>query len=133
MLPREGTKGTNKVCVLCLLCLLVASCRNHSATDLTVAAQITPRPARVGHAIVTLLVTNRSGKNVSGARIKLEGNMSHSGMAPVFADATEFEPGRYRANIELNMAGDWIVLVHLTLADGTKVDRQFDIKGVAPA
>ena len=39
MLPREGTKGTKKVCVLCLLCLLVASCRNHSATDLTVAAQ----------------------------------------------------------------------------------------------
>jgi len=79
-----------------------------------------------------LLVTNGSGKNVSGARIKLEGNMSHSGMAPVFADATEFEPGRYRANIELNMAGDWIVLVHLTLADGTKMDRQFEIKGVAP-
>ena len=59
--------------------------------------------------------------------------MSHSGMAPVFADAAEVEPGRYRANMELTMAGDWIVLVHLTLADGTKVDRQFDIKGVAPA
>ena len=29
------------------------------------------------------------------------------------------------------MAGDWFVLVHVTLPDGRKLDRQFDIKGVA--
>ena len=59
--------------------------------------------------------------------------MSHAGMTPVFADAPEVEPGRYRTSMELTMAGDWIVLVHLTLANGTKVDQQFEIKGVAPA
>ena len=59
--------------------------------------------------------------------------MSHAGMAPILADATEVEPGRYRTSLELPMAGDWIVLVHLTLSNGTRVDRQFDIKGVAPA
>jgi YtkA-like len=87
----------------------------------------------VGHATITLRVTDGSGKPVSGARLKLEGNMSHAGMAPVFADAPEVEPGRYRTSMELTMAGDWIVLVHLTLANGTKVDQQFEIKGVAPA
>lgn len=59
--------------------------------------------------------------------------MSHSGMAPVFADAAEFEPGQYRANMELTMAGDWIVLVHVTLPGNRKLDRQFEIKGVGPA
>ena len=59
--------------------------------------------------------------------------MSHAGMTPVFVDATEFEAGRYRANMDLSMAGDWVVLVHITLPDGATVDRQFDIKGVAPA
>jgi len=59
--------------------------------------------------------------------------MSHAGMAPIFADAREVEAGRYRTSMEFTMAGDWIVLVHLTLVDGTKVDRQFEIKGVAPA
>jgi len=98
-----------------------------------VAAQITPRPPRVGRSTITLLVTDATGALVPGSRIKLEGNMSHAGMTPVFAEAAEFEPGRYRANIDLPMAGDWIVSVHLTLADGTKVERQFDIKGVAPA
>src|SRR3954447_16443678 len=101
MLPREATKGTNKVCVLCLLCLLVASCRNQSQTGLTVAAQITPRPPRVGRSTITLLVTDATGALVPGSRIKLEGNMSHAGMTPVFAEAAEFEPGRYRANIDL--------------------------------
>ena len=129
----QTSRGTNKIIGLCLLCLFAAGCSNQSKTSLTVAAQVTPRPARVGQATVTLLVTDATGALINGIRIKLEGNMSHAGMTPVFADATEFEPGRYRANIKLPMAGDWIVLVHLTLADGTKVERQFDIKGVAPA
>ena len=29
------------------------------------------------------------------------------------------------------MAGDWYVAVHVTLPDGRKLDRQFEIKGVA--
>ena len=59
--------------------------------------------------------------------------MSHAGMTPVFASAAEIEPGRYRANIELTMPADWVILVHMTMPDGGKVERQFEIKGVAPA
>lgn len=59
--------------------------------------------------------------------------MSHAGMTPVFVDAAEVEPGRYRANMELTMAGDWIVVVHLILLSGEKAEREFEIKGVAPA
>lgn len=70
---------------------------------------------------------------MAGARITLEGNMSHAGMAPAFADATEIEPGRYRAILELSMAGDWLVAAHLSLPDGRKLERQFEIKGVAAA
>ncbi len=57
--------------------------------------------------------------------------MSHPGMAPVFTETTETEPGRYRANLELPMAGDWHVAVHVTLPDGRRFERQFEIKGVA--
>jgi len=28
------------------------------------------------------------------------------------------------------MAGDWYFVVHMTLADGRKLERQFEIKGV---
>ena len=56
----------------------------------------------------------------------LEGNMSHAGMSPVFAEAHEAGNGNYRATMELSMAGEWIVLVHVTLADGRKVEQQFE-------
>ena len=136
MPPQKGTKGTNKISCLCLLCLFATcfiSCRNQSSADVTIAPEITPQPPRVGQVTITLRVTDASGRPLTGARIKLEANMSHAGMVPVFADVTEFEPAHYRSNMELSMAGDWLVVVHLTLPDGSKVDRQFEIKGVAPA
>ena len=132
-MPRgKGTKGTNQIKLLCLLCLF-AACRSQPSADIRITHEVVPEPPRVGQATITLRVTDSSGALVNGARIKLEGNMTHSGMAPVFADAAEFERGRYRANMELTMAGDWIVVVHVTLPDNRKLDQQFDIKGVAPA
>jgi len=53
--------------------------------------------------------------------------MSHAGMSPVFVDTLEVAPGDYRANMELSMAGDWVILVHLTLSDGAKSEHQFEM------
>ena len=101
--------------------------------DLTLEHEISPQPPRVGQVAITLRMTAASGTPITKARIRLEGNMSHAGMVPVFADATEIDAGRYRATMDLSMAGDWLVLVQATLADGRKLERQFEIKGVAPA
>ena len=67
---------------------------------------------------------------VSGARVDLESNMSHAGMSPVSVDAKEIESGKYRGTLQITMAGDWIVLVHITLPDGQKFERQIEINGV---
>ena len=128
----QRRRGTNTIIGLCLLCLSVA-CRHQPATDVTIAHEISPQPPRVGHALITLRLTSASRKPVIGARVRLEGNMSHAGMSPAFADTLEVVPGEYRADMELSMAGDWTILVHLTLPDGVKLERQFEIKGVAPA
>jgi hypothetical protein len=136
LMPKNSGRGTNRIISLCLLCLFVGgveACRPHSSSDVSVAPEIAPQPPRAGQVTLTMRVTDASGRPLTGARIKLEGNMTHAGMVPAFADATEIDPGRYRANLELSMAGDWFVVVHLTLPDGSKVDRQFEIKGVAPA
>lgn len=58
--------------------------------------------------------------------------MTHAGMNPVFADAIEAEPGRYQAQLKLQMAGDWIILLHITLPGGKKLERQFDLTDVQP-
>ena len=119
--------------VVCLALAHGCTQRNEPSLNLTLAYEVSPLPARVGPTTIILKLTDASGKAVTGARVTLEGNMSHPGMAPVFADARETEPGRYQSVIELSMAGDWYVLAHVSLADGRKLERQFEIKGVAAA
>jgi hypothetical protein len=106
----------------------------HRAVDggsaLVVRSEISPMPAKVGSATIMLTLSDLSAKPVSGANIALEGDMTHAGMAPVFGGSTEMEPGRYRGALAFSMAGDWVVLVHVTLANGVKVERQIDVKGV---
>jgi len=58
--------------------------------------------------------------------------MSHPGMSPRFAEAKETEPGRYQANLEFQMAGDWVILLHVALPGGTKLERQIEVRGVRP-
>jgi hypothetical protein len=67
---------------------------------------------------------------IVGARVELEGNMSHAGMVPVFAQATEIEPGLYQADLEFTMGGDWFILVRADLPDGRSMERQMDVPAV---
>jgi hypothetical protein len=100
------------------------------AEDVKVDLTVLPTPPKVGDATATVLLTDRDGKPVKGATVKIEGNMNHAGMTPSLADAKEVEPGKYQANFELTMGGDWFVLVNATLADGRKLNRKMDLPGV---
>ena len=119
---------------LCACFVFVQACRQQQgkSPDLTFAHEISPQPPRVGKVTITLNIKDASGAPVSAARLNFEGNMSHAGMAPVFADARETGPGRYQSVMELSMAGDWNVTVHVTLSDGRKFDHEFEIRGVEP-
>ena len=122
------------VIALCACLVIVQACSQHESLspDLTFAHEISPQPPRVGKVTITLSVKDASGAPVVGALLNVEGNMSHAGMVPVFAEATEIEPGLYRAVMELSMAGDWNVTVHGTLSDGRKLGHEFELKGVEP-
>ena len=97
-----------------------------------IESEISPRPPRVGAANITLKVSDDAGEPVTGARIRMEGNMTHAGMSPSFGDAKETAPGIYLAPLEFSMSGDWIILVHVTLSNGEKLEREFEVKGVQP-
>ena len=121
------------IVALCACFVIAQACRQQSKSpDLTFAHEISPQPPRVGKVTITLNIKDTSGAPVSGARLNLEGNMSHAGMVPVFSDARETGPGRYQSSMELSMAGDWNITVNVTLSDGRKLDHEFEIKGVEP-
>ena len=118
--------------MFCVCLVLAQACRHQSepVPDLTFTHEISPQPPRVGPTTITLRLADASGKPVTGADVEMEGNMSHAGMTPVLAHANEIEPGRYSSTIELSMAGDWYFVVHMTLPDGRKLERQFEIKRI---
>ena len=119
---------------LCACVVFVADCtgRRHLWSELKYTHEISPQPPRVGPVKVTLHIADLSGTAVTGAQLAMEATMSHAGMVPVFADATEIQPGDYQAMMKLSMAGDWRVTVHVTRAGNHKEDYDFDIKGVKP-
>ena len=127
------TQKTRRWLGLLLVTLLIlAGCRRsgQDLSDVGVSLVVNPNPPQVGEALVTLTLSDSAGQPITGAKVELEGNMSHAGMAPTLAQPTEVAPGRYEAPLEFNMAGDWFILVRATLPDGRKLERQVDVPGV---
>ncbi len=106
--------------------------RSESPDLITIEHQISPEPARVGVATITFKLADAGGKPITSAKVAVEADMSHAGMTPVFADAMEAQPGRYQASVKFQMAGDWILLLHVTLPGGKKLERQIEVRGVRP-
>jgi hypothetical protein len=133
--PSDGVAACVLTAIVTVLCLaspfLLSSCkRNESRSSLQMQHEINPLPPHVGSATVTLKLSNGSGGPVQGASIRLEGNMTHPGMSPAFSNAEETGPGEYRAPLEFSMSGDWVVVAHITLPSGEKIEKQFDVRGV---
>jgi hypothetical protein len=77
----------------------------------------------------TVTLTGRNGAPITGAHIALEGDMTHPGMSPAFAEG-KVGPGRYQAALDLTMRGDWTILFHITLATGRSFERQLQIRNL---
>lgn len=121
--------GLSVFAVLLLASLQSAGCARSSPAkyDVAFAYESDPKPPRVGLNTFTVVLTGRNDQRLAGARISLEGDMSHPGMSPVFGEAREIAPGQYRGTLDLNMLGDWIVVFHITLASGESFDRQVEL------
>ena len=118
-----------------LAVLILAGCQTPPSPGdaVTIESEVSPHPLHVGVSTIDLKLTDAAGDPITGARIQLEGLMTHAGMSPVFNEAREVKPGRYQSSLEFNMAGDWVVLLQITLSSGRKLERQFDVKGVLPS
>ena len=130
--PIRITGGTAVVVFTAAGLLALAGC--HPATrqsdSLVIESEILPQPFQTGPVTLNLKARDAASRPVTGARFELEGDMTHPGMAPVFGKATEGEQGQYSGRLDLPMGGDWVILMHVTLADGQKIERQIDVKGV---
>jgi hypothetical protein len=117
--------------VLVAVHLCGAACRRQPPrADIVIESSFSPAPPSLGPATLRLRLTDRSGHPVGGARLRVEAQMSHPGMAPVTATAVERGPGEYAAALDFPMRGDWILLVSGSLADGRTVSHRIDVRSV---
>jgi hypothetical protein len=132
--PRAQHRVLTAVLVFCSLSCLAGCGRTDPADAIRVSWTLDPSPPVVGTPIVARLTLRDSAQQpVSGARLRLEGLMSHPGMAPVTAVVVERGNGEYEAPLQFTMAGDWILLVRGDLPGGVHLEKQIEIAGVRPA
>jgi hypothetical protein len=86
-----------------------------------------PSPPGVGDGTLVVTLRDPAGTPVTGARLQIEGNMSHAGMQPSFGKVTGEDAGQYTIAIPWTMGGDWYVDIKATLADGRVIARRFPI------
>lgn len=132
--PEQNVSSRVLIVFVCAAIVFTANCsRSGQSPDLIkVEHEISPEPARIGATTITFKLAETGGKRITGAKIAVEADMSHAGMSPIFADALEEAPGRYQAIVTFPMAGDWILLLHITLPGGKKLEPQIEVRGVRP-
>jgi len=128
-------RRVRRVCLRALLWLVIvlalAGCGgNDDTSGVAVDLTISPDPPKVGPAEIVVTLADAEGNPIAGASLELEGTMTHPGMKPVFADAKETAAGRYEATLQFTMGGDWIIIVRGELPDGSKLEREIEVRGV---
>jgi serine/threonine protein kinase len=71
-------------------------------------------------------VFNLKDKNntpISNAKVEIEANMNHSGMIPLFTEATFIKDSTYKTRFKLTMMGEWILFLTITLPDGQVIKK----------
>ena len=111
----------------------LAACAPESrpATQVAVRWEVIPSPPVEGPVRIEFTLADGHGGTLSDADVEVEAGMNHAGMVPELAQATDLGQGRYAAELELSMGGDWFLIFRGTLGDGTGFEEIEDLKGVA--
>jgi len=112
---------------------LMPSCTSAPASTVHADWTVDTTNPVVGAPIVVQLRLVEEGRAVTGARLDVNGQMSHPGMAPVPATVDEEANGVYRVRMQVPMAGDWSVTVTGALPDGRVLNERFSIANVRPS
>ena len=90
-------------------------------------------PSATDNTYQIVQLTDSAGQPVTDATVKLEGNMTHAGMAPAIGDAVTDDAdgnvdGQYQAPIHFDMLGDWVVTVIVNTKDGSTIDQDIQVQ-----
>jgi hypothetical protein len=110
----------------------IGSCSGRATGATSLSWTLAPTSPAVGPSTLTVTLRDPAGGAITGAKLRLEGHMSHPGMTPIVADAAEQTAGVYVARFTFTMPGDWVLLVSAALPDGERLEQRIEVPGVRP-
>lgn len=84
-------------------------------------------PPGIGTYTMNIRLFDENNNPVNDAQIAIKADMTHAGMIPILANATDGDKGLYKVPIEWTMGGDWVIIIQATLPDGTIAEETFPI------
>jgi hypothetical protein len=118
--------------VVLLCAALLPSCAREQPADSSLSIHWSTAPAAGAESVAELRLRANEAP-VDRADLTVHAFMTHPGMAPVAAVVEEQGGGVYRARVRFTMAGDWVLRVQGTSADGRTIDLQGEVRDVRPA
>ncbi len=127
----SGAVARRLTTALLACCCISIGCGGPASDTVSAAWSIDPAPPATGVATVArITLKDKNQQALRGAKLRLEGHMSHPGMAPVTSAITERGEGVYDARLQFSMAGDWTLVLTGELSDGTRITKQLGVSGV---
>lgn len=128
-------RGVTLALLIAMMMLGATACGRTSSAAAGGDVQLELKPVTekvVGSATIEVVLRNAQGRPIDGAEVSVRGDMNHAGMKPVNATSSSIGDGRYLTeDFRFTMGGDWILTALVTLPGGEKIERAFDVKGVA--
>ena len=122
--------STNKSCIAALACLTALStAANGSGTHQSVSIKAIlnrTAPAKVGMNTLELVLTNSDGKQVVGAKISLDVEMTSMDMGSSHPSVTEKVNGVYSAQVRFSMTGPWKITATVKEPSQMAVTKSFE-------
>lgn len=99
---------------------------NTADAEVNIAYQPVKEPVILGSGPATITLTTQDGTPITDARIEVTNAMQHDDMDPFMAEGQHSGNGQYAVPLIWSMAGEWVVTVKVTLADGRQLEQTFD-------
>ncbi len=110
-----------------LLLLLLAACQPKGPLPLGAEVAFDPNPPLLGPNRITIRVDTK--KKLS--ELKVVGDMTHTGMVPVEAEARQVSPGLWETrDFKFTMRGDWVIT--LEAKDSSRKRYQQEVRITVP-
>ncbi|XSG75907.1 FixH family protein [Herpetosiphon llansteffanensis] len=108
--------------LLSLLFVSLIGCSRTPSDDPRLTMSLEQTPSTMGVQTIVLVI-NDGATPLDNAKVQIEATMTHAGMPSQIVQMQALGAGKYQANIDFSMLGEWVLIVNVTEANGAVMQR----------